>query len=140
MVRKWQKLVIQSRKRISLPKPTTGRDEEPCTTSPRVKKGHFVVYTGDRRWLVIPVAYLQNEIIVELLEAAEEHFGSLSDGPIILPCNGLLMEYLLSLMQTDGAEDQKRAMVMSIATGHWLPSSQLPQELNNQHQMLICSF
>ncbi|GAB2225192.1 hypothetical protein Droror1_Dr00005983 [Drosera rotundifolia] len=140
MVRKWQKLVVQSRRRISLPKPITGSEEEPCSTSPRVKKGHFAVYSADKKRFVIPVAYLQNEIFIELLEAAEEHFGSLRDGPITLPCNGLLVEYVLSLMQTDGAEDQKKAIATSIANGHWPSSSQLPHELNKQHQMLICSF
>ncbi|GAB2225188.1 hypothetical protein Droror1_Dr00005979 [Drosera rotundifolia] len=140
LVRKWQKLVVQSRKRISLPKPTMGSDEEPWTTSPRVKKGHFVVYSADKKRFVIPVAYLQNEIFVELLEAAEEHFGSLRDGPITLPCSGLLMEYVLCLTQRDGAEDQKKAMVMSLAKGNWLSSSQLPQGQNNTYQMLICSF
>ncbi|KAL9250643.1 Auxin-responsive protein SAUR66-like protein [Drosera capensis] len=140
MVRKWQKLVVQSRRRISLPKPTTGSDEEPCTTSPRVKKGHFVVYSADKKRFVIPVAYLQNEIFIELLEAAEEQFGLQRDGPITLPCNSLLVEYALSLMQRDGAEDQKKAMTMSMANGQWMPSGQLPQELNNQHQILIRSF
>ncbi|KAL9258232.1 Auxin-responsive protein SAUR66-like protein [Drosera capensis] len=140
LVRKWQKLVIKSRKRINLPKPTMGSDEEPCTTSPKVKKGHFVVYSVDKKRFVIPVAYLQNEIFVKLLEAAEEHFGSLRDGPITLPCSGLLMEYVLCLMQRDGAEAQKKAMIMSMAKGSWLSSSQLPQGQNNMHQMLICSF
>ncbi|GAB2225193.1 hypothetical protein Droror1_Dr00005984 [Drosera rotundifolia] len=140
MVRKWQKLVLKSRKRISLPKPTTGSDDEPCTTLPRVKKGNFVVYTADKRRFTIPVAYLQNEIFIELLEAAEEHFGLLRDGPITLPCNGFLMEYVLSLMQRDGAEDQKKAMVLSIANGNWLSSSHLPPGKNDQYQMLICSF
>ncbi|GAB2291898.1 hypothetical protein Dimus_026147 [Dionaea muscipula] len=155
MVRRWQKIAIESRKRIALPLPksitsssrSSSSSEEadhPCSTTspPRVKRGHFVVYTADKQRFMIPLTYLHNEIFIELLEAAEEQFGSQRDGPITLLCNSLFMEYVLSVMQSNGgAEHLKKALVTSIRHGHWLSSSHLPpQNQTNQCQMLICSF
>ncbi|KAJ8551720.1 hypothetical protein K7X08_021735 [Anisodus acutangulus] len=78
MARKWQ------RKRISLP--INGSDDDSCSISSSiVEKCHFVVYTADQKRSVIPLAYLENEIIRELLSISEEEFGLPSGGSIILP-------------------------------------------------------
>ncbi|MCD9559575.1 hypothetical protein HAX54_017625 [Datura stramonium] len=55
-----------------------------------VEKGHFVVYTTDQARFSIPLAYLLNEIIRQLLNMSEEEFGLPSGGPITLPCDKLM--------------------------------------------------
>ena len=49
-------------------------------------KGHFVVYTTDKRRFVVPLMYLNNEIFRELLKMSEDEFELPNDGPITLPC------------------------------------------------------
>ncbi|KAK3231412.1 hypothetical protein Dsin_003293 [Dipteronia sinensis] len=61
------------------------------------RKGHFVVYLADQTQLVIPVKYLENNIIRELLKIAEDEFGLPCNGPITLPCDAVFMEYAISL-------------------------------------------
>ena len=75
MARKWQKFAAMQRKRISFPR--NGSDADSCSTSSSstVEKGHFVVYTTDQARFVVPLAYLENEVIRKLLSMSEEEFG-----------------------------------------------------------------
>nr|TKS03626.1 carboxypeptidase D [Populus alba] len=63
LVRKWKKLAALSRKRITLPA-TIGKvvDEDRCSTSSTVEKGHLVVYSIDRKRFVLPLEYFSNKI------------------------------------------------------------------------------
>ncbi|KAH0679751.1 hypothetical protein KY284_020836 [Solanum tuberosum] len=85
MARKWQKFAAMQRKRISFPR--NGSDVDSCNTSSSsiFEKGHFVVYTIDQARFVVPLAYLENEVIRQLLNMSEEEFGLSSGGPITLP-------------------------------------------------------
>nr|GMD43479.1 auxin-responsive protein SAUR68-like [Ipomoea batatas] len=80
MAHKWQKFVAIRRRRISFSK----RNEEvdSCSTSLAINKGHFAIYTADQKRFVIPLSFLDNKIIRQLLEMSEEEFGLPSDGPI----------------------------------------------------------
>lgn len=64
------------------------------------KKGQFVVYTkeGNNRF-VVPLCYLHHPIFKILLEMAEEEYGLTIHGPLIVPCEKELMEYILSLLK-----------------------------------------
>lgn len=94
LAKKWQKLAASKRLRISLPRPTAGAaDAESCSTSSTAEKGHFVVYTTDQIRFVIPLKYLENNIIRELFRIAEDEFGMPGSGPITLPCDAIVMEY-----------------------------------------------
>uniref|UniRef100_A0A1U7XDF9 Auxin-induced protein 6B-like n=1 Tax=Nicotiana sylvestris TaxID=4096 RepID=A0A1U7XDF9_NICSY len=99
MARRWQKFVAMQRKRISFPRNVS--DEDSCSTSSSsiVEKGHFVVYTIDQRRFVIPLAYLENEVVRQLLNMSEEEFGLPSGGPIKLPCDSAFMDYIISLIK-----------------------------------------
>ena len=66
MARKWQKVAALGRKRISLERINRGVDADSCSTSSVADKGHFVVYSSDRRRFEIPLAYLNSEIFREL--------------------------------------------------------------------------
>ena len=79
-------------------------------------KGHFVVYSSDRRCFLIPLGYLNTEIFKELLQISEEEFGIQSDGPIILPCDSVFMDYIILFIQCGVVKDLERAFVMSIAS------------------------
>ncbi|MBA0844567.1 hypothetical protein Goarm_023372 [Gossypium armourianum] len=102
MARKWKKLSVIGRRRI---------------TSSLVDNGHFVIYTIDQKRFVIPLAYLRNNIFMELLKMSEEEFGLPSDGPIIFPCDSVAMNYIVSLLRRSLAKDLEKAVLNSkIAT------------------------
>ncbi|XP_056169839.1 auxin-responsive protein SAUR36-like [Syzygium oleosum] len=110
MARKWQKLDATGRRRLSLPK-TKGKF---LATSSVADKGHFVVYTTDERRFMIPLPYLCSDVFQMLFEMSEEEFGLSSDGPIIMPCDAAVMEYIVSLVQQGVAKELEKALLNSI--------------------------
>ena len=135
VARKWQKLAPLRHRRISL----GGTNAWSCNTSPVADKGHFVVYTSDRIRFVVPLVYLDNVIFRELFQMAEEEFGLPGNGPIILPCDAVFMEYAVSLIQRHVAKDLEKAFLMSIAADRCSSSSYFHQDQSNP-QLLICGF
>ncbi|OIT03418.1 PREDICTED: auxin-responsive protein SAUR68-like [Nicotiana attenuata] len=136
MAKRWQKFAAKQRKRISSPR--NARDTDSCNTSSSsvVEKGHFVVYTADQARFVIPLAYLENEVIGQLLSMSEEEFGLPSGGPITLPCDSDFMDYIISLIKKGlSAGDLHRALLLSI-TSCCCSTSYLHQESGNQ-QILV---
>ncbi|XP_057495757.1 auxin-responsive protein SAUR68-like [Actinidia eriantha] len=108
MARNWQKIATIGKKRSSLPR---------TRTSPHVaNKGHFVVYSADRRRFVIPLVYLQSSIFRELFKMSEEEFGLPRDGPITLPCDAVCIDYTLSLIKRGLAQDPEQALVFSVVS------------------------
>ncbi|KFK44160.1 hypothetical protein AALP_AA1G222700 [Arabis alpina] len=63
------------------------------------KKGHFAVYTREGRRFLLPLDYLKHPIFQVLLEMAEEEFGSTICGPLQVPCDGGLMDHILTLLR-----------------------------------------
>ncbi|XP_015166412.1 auxin-responsive protein SAUR68-like [Solanum tuberosum] len=134
MARKWQKFAAMQRKRISFPR--NGSDADNCSTSSTIEKGHFVVYTADQARFVIPLAYLENEVIRQLLNMSEEEFGLPSGGPITLPCDSAFMSYVISLIKKGvAAGDLHKALLLSIPSCCCLTSS-FHQETGTQ-QILV---
>ncbi|KAK6792072.1 hypothetical protein RDI58_011153 [Solanum bulbocastanum] len=82
MARKWHKFVAMKRKRISFPRNVCDADSCSTSSSSIIEKGQFVVYTANQASFVIPLSYLENEVIRQLLSMSEEEFG--------LPRGGLL--------------------------------------------------
>ncbi|KAF8410333.1 hypothetical protein HHK36_002860 [Tetracentron sinense] len=138
MARKWQKVAAVGKKRI-LPSRNNGNVDADDRNKLVADKGHFVVYTTDRRRFVIPLEYLNKDIFIELLKMSEEEFGLPSDGPITLPCDALLMEYIVSLVQRRVSKDLEKGLLISIATGRCSSSSFLHQGQTKQ-QLLIHGF
>ncbi|EEF52826.1 auxin-responsive protein SAUR64-like [Ricinus communis] len=114
---KWQNAAStkrRSRRRICLSSSTTNGSSPPssCDGYQRRKfqvsqKGHFVVYSNDNKRFVVPLQYLNHDIFKELLKMSEEEFGLPGSGPIIFPCDGVFVEYVLSLVKqvhTDSEE------------------------------------
>nr|GMD45106.1 auxin-responsive protein SAUR68-like [Ipomoea batatas] len=111
MAHKWQKFVAIRRRRISFSK--QNEEVDSCSTSSAVNKGHFVIYTADQKRFVIPLSFLDNKIIRQLLEMSEEEFGLPSDGPITLPCDAVFMKYIISLLTRGASTELQNALLVS---------------------------
>ncbi|WMV26313.1 hypothetical protein MTR67_019698 [Solanum verrucosum] len=72
MARRWHKFAAKQRKRISFPRSSYHGAESCSIAFSIVDKGHSVVYTTDQKQLVVPLAYLQHEVIGRLLHMSEE--------------------------------------------------------------------
>ncbi|XP_015057822.1 auxin-responsive protein SAUR68-like [Solanum pennellii] len=137
MARKWQKFAAMQRKRISFVRNVSDADSCSTSSSSIVEKGHFVVYTADQARFIIPLAYLEIEVIRQLLKMSEEEFGLPSGGPITLPCDSVFMDYIISLIREGvTAGDLHKALLLSIPTSCFSTSS-LYRESGNQ-QLLVC--
>ncbi|KAF9621674.1 hypothetical protein IFM89_030309 [Coptis chinensis] len=139
MAMKWKKIAGIGRKRISVPRPVVDFDAEKSSKSV-ASKGHFVVYTYDEKRYMIPLAYLTNNIFRELLQMAEEEFGLPSNGPIRLPCDAILMDYIVLLVQRGVSDDMEKALVISLASGRCSVSPSLTRAQSSHHQCLIQGF
>ncbi|CAN4126896.1 unnamed protein product [Withania somnifera] len=136
MARKWKKFAAKQSKRISFPR-SNYNDAESCNTSSSiVGKGHFVVYTTDQKRFVVPLAYLQHEVIRQLLHMSEEEFGLPSDGSITLPCVALFMNYIISLIERGVAADLQNALLISVASSRGSSALYLQEQKNPQ--LLVC--
>ncbi|PHU06827.1 Auxin-responsive protein SAUR65 [Capsicum chinense] len=136
MARRWQKFAAMQRKRISLTR--NGSDADSCSTSSPsiVGKGHFVVYTIDQTRFGIPLEYLENEVIRQLLIISEQEFGLSSAGLITLPCDSSFMDYIISLIKKGvAAGDLHKALLLSIPS-FFCSIFSLQQESQNQ-QLLV---
>ncbi|WRX15012.1 Small auxin-up RNA - like 10 [Theobroma cacao] len=139
LARKWQKLGAIKHKKIALPRMSQEVDTNDCSTSSFVEKGHFVVYSADQKRFMLPLEYLKKEIVRQLFKLAEEEFGVPSNGPLILPCDAVFLQYVISLIKLQLTKDVEKAFLTSIASGHCSSSSCLHQESRNQPS-LIRSF
>ncbi|KAI3714190.1 hypothetical protein L1987_72785 [Smallanthus sonchifolius] len=77
-------------------------------------KGHFVVYATDKIRFVMPLHYLNNVVFLELLRISEDEFGLPRDGPITLPCDSTLMNYLVSVFERGFSHDFEKALLASV--------------------------
>ncbi|KAK6792069.1 hypothetical protein RDI58_011150 [Solanum bulbocastanum] len=137
MAKKWQKFAAMQRKRISFPRNSSDADNCSTSSSFIVEKGHFVVYTTDQARFVVPLAYLENEIIRQLLSMTEEEFGLPSGGPITLPCDSALMSYIISLIKRGVAAGDLHKVLLFSLPSCCCSTSSLHQESGSQ-QLLVC--
>ncbi|EEF52825.1 hypothetical protein RCOM_1600230 [Ricinus communis] len=79
-------------------------------------KGHFVVYSIDRKRYVVPLAYLRTSIFTELLKKSEEVFGLPRDGPITLPCDGEFLDYVLSVAKRNVSHELEKGIACIISS------------------------
>nr|GMC87091.1 auxin-responsive protein SAUR68-like [Ipomoea batatas] len=135
LAKRWQKFAAIRRKRISFPR--LNEDADSCSTSSAVYKGHFTVYTADQKRFVVPLSYLENEIIRQLLSMSEEEFGLPSDGPITLPCDAVFMDYIISLLSRGLSRELENALLVSV-TSHRCSSAPLHQEGWRNQELLVC--
>lgn len=80
------------------------------------EKGHFVVYSAERKRFMLPLAYLKSDMFRELLKMSEDEFGLGGDGPIVLPCDAGFLECALTILQ--GSKDVERELFGSLLIRH----------------------
>ncbi|MCD7460308.1 hypothetical protein HAX54_043252 [Datura stramonium] len=121
MARKWQKFAATQRKRISLPRNRNDTDSCSTSSSSVARKGQFAVYTTDQRRFEIPLAYLNIELILHLLNMSEEEFGLPSGGPITVQCDSAFVNYIISLIEkraTSGDLDNNALLLLISSNSH----------------------
>ncbi|OIT29399.1 PREDICTED: auxin-responsive protein SAUR68-like [Nicotiana attenuata] len=132
MAKKWQKFAAMQRKRITFSR-SNDHDADSCSTSSSVvDKGHFVVYSADEKRFVVPLAYLQNEVIIQLLNMSEDEFGLPTDGPITLPCDAVFMTYIITLIRRGVSVDLQGALLVSVASSRCSSAPGLREQRNTQ--------
>ncbi|XP_016492129.1 auxin-responsive protein SAUR68-like [Nicotiana tabacum] len=130
MARRWKKFTAKQRKRISFSRNASDADTCSTSSSSVVEKGQFVVYTADQTRFVIPLAYLENEVIRQLFNMSGEEFGLPSGGPITLPCDSDFMDYVISLVKKGvTAGDLHKSLLLSISSCCYTSTSNLHQQL-----------
>ncbi|XP_022726570.1 auxin-responsive protein SAUR61-like [Durio zibethinus] len=139
MAKKWQKITIMRKERISLPgtsnaKAIAGSVDE----SSVAEKGHFVIYTTDQMRHVVSL-YLSNNIFVELLKLSEEEFGLSSHDPIKLPCDSALLEYIVFIVQQGLDKHLEKALLSSISPGRYSLCASFHQGQTGQHSF-VCGY
>ncbi|TXG51952.1 hypothetical protein EZV62_021121 [Acer yangbiense] len=75
------------------------------------KKGHFAVYTKEGKRFVVPLHYLNHPIFRVLLEMAEEEYGTTVNGPLQVPCEEEIMDYILSLLRKSASREVEEALI-----------------------------
>ncbi|EXB95376.1 hypothetical protein L484_014349 [Morus notabilis] len=147
MARTWQRLVAISGKRITLPRPSNQEADASGgggggTSTSTAEKGCFVVYTTDSRRFALPLAYLKSGIFREILKLAEEEFGLPSNGPLTLPFDAVFMEYLLSLIRRNVANDilEKALLTTSTSNGRCFSSSSYLHQEQENPRLVLCGF
>ncbi|KAJ0077396.1 hypothetical protein Patl1_35795 [Pistacia atlantica] len=125
LARKWQRMASTECNRISYPR------------SYFANKGHFVVYTTDKKRFMVPLEYLGQNVFNELFRMSEEEFGIPSHGAITFPCDSTFLEYVISLVRGLMPEELQNALLTSIATCHYLASTSLVQAQSHQQTLLF---
>jgi hypothetical protein len=97
------------------------------------------VYTTDKKRFVLPLDYLNNEIVKELFNLAEEEFGLTSNGPLALPCDAAFMEYAITMIKKNVAKDVEKALLITLASNRCSSSLNFHRDVTNQ-QLSILSF
>ncbi|KAM3259505.1 hypothetical protein ACQJBY_051008 [Aegilops geniculata] len=120
-------------------------DDECCSTTSSVvaDEGHCMVYAADGARFEVPLVYLGTTVFAELLRMSEEEFGFASGsdgGRITLPCDAMVMEYVLCLVRREASEEVKRAFLSSIAEhGHSYCASCVAPSMGLGHQFALCA-
>ncbi|KAL5706248.1 hypothetical protein ACHQM5_024446 [Ranunculus cassubicifolius] len=114
MSRKWQRVASMGRK-------SSRNSRSPDAIA---DKGHFVVYSADKKRFVVPLEYLTSTIFRELFRMSEEEYGLPGDGPIVLPCDAIFMEYVILFVRGYVSKDIENILLESIDTSRRSRSSQ----------------
>ncbi|CAL5212467.1 unnamed protein product [Lathyrus oleraceus] len=131
MAKKWQKMAVRRRKRISYLR------NEVDLKSSVVNKGHFVVYSIDRKRFVVPLEYLSTNLFRELFKWSEEVFGLPGNRPIMLPCDSVFLNYAISLVQERIPEDVEKALITFMYACHNKASSNSCHDLRQKSEQIV---
>ncbi|WOG99379.1 hypothetical protein DCAR_0518727 [Daucus carota subsp. sativus] len=106
----------------SLPRSLSTKERKTnCKMAPH---GCFFVYVGpEKQRFVIKTKYVNHPLFKVLLEDAENEYGFISDGPILLPCDVNLFYKVLAEMDDSKCEneDYMRSKSCGLAYGSYSP-------------------
>ncbi|KAL2329181.1 hypothetical protein Fmac_022608 [Flemingia macrophylla] len=129
MARKWQKMAARNRKRISY--------SNHMHYSSTANKGHFVVYSIDQKRFEVPLKYLSMNVFRELLKWSEDEYGLPSNGPIMLPCDSVFLDYAISLLRERVPKEVENALITSMVACHHEASSSSTHRLGQSNAQII---
>ncbi|KAL4195176.1 hypothetical protein AMTRI_Chr05g63250 [Amborella trichopoda] len=89
-------------------------------------EGHFVICTIDGGRFMIPLPYLNRSIFRELLLMAEEEFGFTGHGPLMVPCEALVLEYIVSLLRRNPPVEVEKALISVTSCRASIPPQTAP--------------
>ncbi|KAK1615111.1 hypothetical protein QYE76_020628 [Lolium multiflorum] len=129
---KWQRVAALTRKRLTRTA-TTGT--EGCSTVVE-GKGHCIMYTTDGRRFEVPLAYLSTVVFSELLRMSQEVFGFASrEDRIKLPCDAVVMDYIMSLLRRSVSAEIEAAFLSSMA----MPPYYAAPPVGVSQHVIVCS-
>lgn len=107
---------MSSKNMFVLPRAKSRSNLSPFSRSQAPIKGHLVIYTIDEEELYeVPLSCLNNHVIKELFEDGRSGDGLEIDRPITMPCNSLLMDYILSMVGKQTSSEVE-ALFVSMAS------------------------
>ncbi|KAG2636571.1 auxin-responsive protein SAUR36-like [Panicum virgatum] len=114
MARKWQRKAALTRKRL-MPTVAKETDGSLCSTLSVASRGHCIVYSADGRRFEVPRTYLGSMVLCELLSMSQEEFAFAgNECKIMLPCDAVVMEYVMCLLRKEDPEEVERAFLSSM--------------------------
>ncbi|KAM0836230.1 hypothetical protein ACQ4PT_062451 [Festuca glaucescens] len=129
---KWQRVAALTRKRLTRTATTAA---EGCSTA-MAGKGHCIMYTTDGRRFEVPLAYLSTVVFSELLRMSQEVFGFASrEDRIKLPCDAVVMEYVMSLLRRSASAEIEAAFLSSMA----MPPYYAAPPVGVSQHVIVCS-
>ncbi|KAM0942304.1 putative small auxin-up RNA [Dioscorea sansibarensis] len=136
MVKRWQKTTALKRRRRIISSTRTNCTSTKTTTTSScsmeiARKGHIFIYTRDDKRFMIPLSYLTSSIFIQLLKMSEEEFGLPRDGPIMVPCDGVCMEIIISLVK----KDKENPLLFA-----FIPIKPFDMRDCSQSQLVLCGF
>ncbi|KAL5847951.1 hypothetical protein ACOSQ3_011475 [Xanthoceras sorbifolium] len=75
----------------------------------KINKGAFCCVYKGRQKVVVPLHYLNHPILRAPLEMAKEEFGKTVNGPLQVPCEEEMMDYILSLLRKSASGEVQEA-------------------------------
>uniref|UniRef100_A0A0E0B629 Auxin-responsive protein n=1 Tax=Oryza glumipatula TaxID=40148 RepID=A0A0E0B629_9ORYZ len=136
------KKLAQLARKLQRVKTATAREDDDAgctsTTSPVADKGHCAVYTSDGARFEVPLAYLGTAVLGELLTMSREEYGFSGDGKITLPCDAMVMEYVLCLLGRNASAEVEKAFLSSMVMPCHYASCVTPS-LGACQQVAVCS-
>ena len=138
MARKWQRKAALTRKRL-MPTVAKETDGSLCSTLSVASRGHCIVYSADGRRFEVPRTYLGSMVLCELLSMSQEEFAFAgNECKIMLPCDAVVMEYVMCLLRRSASEEVEKAFLSSVVIPCQHSSYRVPPVALHQ-QFAVCS-
>lgn len=87
---------------------------------------------------MVPLACLTNHVFRKLLEMSEEEYGLSSNGPIIVPCDSALLEYVVTLIRRGESKTSEKVLLNAVNSNRSLFSSSCGEATVQQSAVPVC--